>query len=119
MNQNLKKPTIKTTVKRFVEITIMYVFRANFNDTYYLDTIKIDPDTLNRDQLTWFDPFYGRSKINDTQVAISYCSDDHMIILEKNQDTIKEHRANFLSECILCEDYDSSMMLAAHIKLGK
>ena len=50
---------------------------ANFNDTYWLEEIMVDLNELrDKQELIWFDPFNGRSKENNTLVAISYASDD-------------------------------------------
>ena len=111
------KPIINVTTKRSISYQIMYVFRANFNDTYYLENYKFDVDEIPRDRLIWIDPFYGRSKQNKTLVAISYISDDEIIILENTNDKIIEHKAKTLMDVIICEDYDKSMLLACHINL--
>ena len=111
------KPIIKVKENRCAMVNIMYVFRANFNDTFYIDEIVIDLNKLNNESLYWFDPFNNKSKENNTLVAISYCDDNKMIILEKKDNQIKEHKVTFIKECILCEDYDSSRLLASHISL--
>ena len=77
----------------------------------------IDLKTLNKDELTWFDPYNGKGNINDTLAAVAYCSDEKFIILEKRGETIKEIETKRPMECIFCEDYNESMMLAAHIRL--
>ncbi|MBQ8432221.1 MAG: hypothetical protein IJX28_04995 [Clostridia bacterium] len=98
-------------------ITIQYVFRASFNDTMYLEEKSLPLEELDREQLTWFDPFYGRSNRNEIQVAVAYCSDDKLVLLQKEGDKIQEQEASFGRECILCEDYNESMLLAAHIRV--
>ncbi len=62
----LEKPSIITNKIKSLRVSVEYVFRANFNDTYWLDEAIIDIDKIDRDKLGWFDPFYGKSKINDT-----------------------------------------------------
>ena len=112
------KPIIKTKKVKSIKVTIQYVFRANFNDTYWLEEIIIDLNELKEKQeLVWFDPFNGRSKENNTLVAISYASDDKFVILEKTNDTIAEKEIKRASEYILCEDYDKSMLIASHAML--
>lgn len=113
----VSKPTINTSKIKKISITIQYVFRANFNDTYFLDNIIINLDELNKDELTWFDPFYGRSKLNNTTIAIAYCSDDEFIVLEKKNDIINKATTKSYMDYIVCEDYDESMLLASHITL--
>ena len=76
-------------------------------------------DELYKDELVWFDPYLGRSKINDTKVAISYVSDDNMIVLVDDGKSIKEENVDGLRECILCEDCDESRMLASHISFRR
>lgn len=116
MQDNLKP--IITTTKGYISVNILNVFKCNFNDTYYLESLKIDINTLDKDNLTWFDPFNGRSKINDTMVAIKYCSDTEFIILEKKNNIIKESKTEKHMDYIICEEYNDSMLLASHIRLN-
>ena len=109
------KPIIKAVKVKKIRIVIQYVFRANFNDTYWLEEKTINLNELDREKLTWFDPYNDRSNINNTLVAISYCDDEKMIVLEKCGDIIKENEVKYPYEHILCEDFDDSKMLAAHI----
>ena len=109
------KPIIETVKIKKIRIVIQYVFRASFNDTYWLEEKTINLNELDREKLTWFDPYNGRSNINDTLIAIYYCSDEKMIVLEKRGDKIKENEVKSPYEHILCEDFDDSKMLAAHI----
>ena len=112
------KPMIRTAQGKHLKVTIQYVFKASFNDTYWLEEKCISLDTLDREALTWFDPFNGRSKNNDIEVAVAYCSEDTLILLEKQNGVIRENKAKWPTECIICEDYDDSMLLAAHIGLS-
>lgn len=111
------KPIINVTQKRSVSYQVMYVFRGNFNDSYYLEKYKFDVNELPKDRLIWVDPFFGRSKQNNIEVAIKFISDDEIVILEKINDKIKEHTADVLMDIIICEDYDDSKLLACHINL--
>ena len=114
----LNKPIIEATKIKRIKVTIQYVFRANFNDTYWLEEMMIDLNELkNSQEWIWFDPFNGRSKENDTLVAIFYVSDDKFVVLEKKKDVVTKKEIENISEHILCEDYDESMLLAAHIGL--
>lgn len=114
-----EKPIIIKTEKRYMVINVMYVFRANFNDTYYLEDYTFDLDELYKEELIWFDPYLGRSKINNTKIAISYVSDNNMIILVDKDGSIKEQSVDGILEGIICEDYDESMMLASHISFRR
>ena len=112
------KPIIKTEKVKSIKITIQYVFRANFNDTYWLEEIMVDLNELrDKQELVWFDPFNGRSKENNTLVAISYASDDEFVILEKTNGVTAEKKIKDAIEYIVCEDYDQSMMIASHAML--
>jgi hypothetical protein len=113
----MDKPIIDVTLKRSISYQIMYVYRANFNDEYYLERYKFDINEIPKDRLIWIDPFFGRSKQNNIEVAIKYISDDEIIILEKKDNIIKEHQADTLMDIIICEDYDKSKLLACHISL--
>jgi hypothetical protein len=108
---------INTNKFKKIHITIQYVFRANFNDTYWLEEIEINLDELNKEKLQWFDPYNKRSKINNTLVAIKYVSNDNFIIYEKKDDKIIEHDTINYSDCIIVEDYDNSKLLAAHLRV--
>lgn len=112
-----KEVIIDTSKFKKVHITIQYVFRANFNDTYWLEELNFNINELNKDELYWFDPYNKRSKVNNTLVAIKYISDDKFIILEKKDDKIIEHINENYQDCIFVEDYDESMLLASHINL--
>lgn len=112
-----QKPIINVTKDRCVRITVMNVFTANFNDTYYLKTVVIDLETLDKDRLTWFDPYCGRSKIGDTSVAIAACSDDQLVLLEKRDGKIEEHKSKACFDCIFSEKASPDMLLASHITL--
>ena len=114
-----EKPIIETAKVKRLLVTIQYVFKANFNDSYWLEQIEIDPDALDREQLTWFDPYNGRSKQGNTLVAVKYCSDDKLVLLKNETGVISEETAEGVSECILCEDYDQSMLLASHIRCSR
>ena len=114
----IDKPIIETKKVNSIIVTIQHVFRANFNDTYWLEEIIINLDELDKDKLTWFDPFKGRSKINDTLVAIKYVSDDKFIILKNKANVITEIEKENYFDCIICEDFDRSVMLASHIRLA-
>lgn len=114
----MNQPIIETVNVKNISIVIQNVFKANFNDTYWLEEVKIDLDTLDRDALTWFDPFHGRSNHNQITVAIAYCSDEKFVILEKNGDNIKEYETKSPFECIISEDHNDSMLLAAHLHLA-
>ena len=111
----MNKPIIELTENRFMIINVMYVHKANFNDTYYIEDLVFDLDELCKDELVWFDPYLGRSKINDTLVAISYCGNNEIKILAKKNDVIKEHMADGIFECIISEPFDESLFLASHI----
>ena len=111
----MNKPIIELTEKRFMIINVMYVHKANFNDTHYIEDLVFDLDELCEDELVWFDPYLGRSKIDDTLVAISYCGNNEIKILAKKNGEIKEHIADGIFECIISEPFDESLFLASHI----
>lgn len=56
----------------YLEITIEYIYKANFNDSYYLETNYIKLDDFAKDELLWINPYNGRSKRNDTLIAIKH-----------------------------------------------
>ena len=103
---------------RYLEMTIEYVFRANFNDSYYLETVYVDLSDLDKGEPVWVDPYNGRSKVNDTQIALISCSDEGYTILERRGDTVKESSYPMMFDHICCEDYDDSMLLASNIRIG-
>lgn len=114
----ISKPIIKTKKVKSLLVTIQHVFRANFNDTYWLEEITINLDELDKEKLTWFDPYAGRSKLNNTLVAVVYVSDDKFVILEKKDNVITEKTREKYTDCIICEDFDESMLLASHIRIN-
>ena len=113
----ISKPMIDLKEKRYLVINVMCVFRANFNDTFYIEDLKFDLDELCKEELVWIDPYLGKSIINKTTIAITHCMDEELRILVNEDGVIKEHIIDRMFECILCEDYDNSKMLSSHISL--
>jgi len=111
------KPIIEATRTKYMKITIQYVFRASFNDTMWLEEVKYDLAAMDREKLTWFDPFNGRSNRGNTMAALAYCSDERFAILEKVGDEIHRQEAMSCCDCIISEDYNEHMLLAAHISM--
>ena len=111
------KPIIKAVKVKKIRIVIQYVFRANFNDTYWLEEKTINLNELDREKLTWFDPYNGKSKQNATRVAVSYCSDEKIVILEESDGDTKEQTSERGIDCVVSEDYDENTFIAAHISM--
>ncbi len=118
MNKNevKKAPVIEITKTRYIRVSVKRIQKASFNDEWLYQTEIIDPESIDRNALTWFDPFFGRSDKNEIRVAISYCSDDELEILEKRGDEILPQRSESFMDCIVSED-DGDSILAAHITL--
>lgn len=55
---------------KYLELTIQHFFKANFNDTYYLEKIYFDLDKIINDKIVWIDPYNNKSKNNNTFIAI-------------------------------------------------
>ena len=110
------KPTIETTKYKSLLITVENVFKANFNDSYWLCEKSISLDELNRDELVWFDPYLGKSDVK-VEIALSYCSDERFVILEKRDDKTVEHVIRSYSQHIVCDDAGVHMLIAAHVEL--
>ena len=113
----MEKPSFNDAPFDTLTITVQYVFRANFNDSYYLDTYEININELSRDELYWFDPYFGRSKKSTTRVALVACGKEYFTIRADEDGKITEQRLEPYMDFIVCEDYDESMM-AAHIRVG-
>ena len=111
------KPTIEAEKVKRLRITVVRVFKASFNDTYWIEEFCINLDSLDKEELTWFDPYNGKSKKNTTRVAVAYCSDERIKILEKSGDEIKEQESQSGIDCIVSEDYDENTFIAAHISM--
>ena len=104
---------------RYLELTIQYVFRGNFNDSYYLETVYLDLGDVVKEGLVWIDPYQGRSKKGDTKIAIQSCSDKAFVLLRKQGDKTEAftYPIDYLHIC--CEDFDDSKMLVSHIHVRK
>lgn len=113
------KPRIDSAVGDKLVITVQYVFRANFNDSYFLDSYEINIDELSREGLYWFDPYFGRSKKGTTRVALAAVGKDYFTFLKDEGGKITKEKLELYMDFIVCEDYDESMMLAAHITTRK
>ena len=113
------KPKIDIVEAKFIEIWIVSVAKASFNDEYYIENHKIDLRELSRDELTWFNPFYGRSNHNTIKIAITECTDDEFVILQENAGKITEERCSYPHRCIVSENHSEYAILAAHISMCK
>ena len=111
------KPIIETVNYKSLLITVQQVFKASFNDTYWIEEKSINLDGLDREKLTWFDHYNGNSKQNTTLIAVAYCSDEKFVILEKQGDTVKEHETQSGMTCIISEDFNEYTLLASHIEM--
>ena len=103
-----------------LHIFVTYVFRANFNDEMYLLDKDIFLDELDGKGLVWFDPYLGRSKINDTEIAILWVGDNDFRILKRkpNAEDTQEEKS-LLGSLTLVEDFNQSCLLASHIDLRR
>ena len=104
---------------KYLELSVQYIFRANFNDSYYLETVYIDLDDIARDDTMWIDPYCGRSKIGNTYILVKSYSDEEYVIIKKQGNEINEFKYPVDSLFICSEDFDESMLLASHIKFRK
>jgi hypothetical protein len=114
----MEKPTFNDAPFSVLHITVQYVFRANFNDTYYLDAHEINISELPKGEICWFDPYFGRSKRGVTRVALTACGKEYFTIRADEDGKITEQKLEPYMDFIVCEDFDESMMLAAHIRVG-
>ena len=112
----MKVPKIQTKQCKFLYVSVSFVFRASFNDTFLLDTFTLPIETLSKDAPVWFDPFFGKGKVA-VEVALTEATDTQFTLLIKKNGQITERRGTRLCECIVCEDYDDSRLIAAHIHL--
>ena len=111
-----RKAVIETSRVKTLDVTVEYVFRANFNDSYLLDSVSIPLDSLADKPLVWFDPYNGRRKQGETLVALAACSDGEFVILKRSGDAVEERAVEVPMSFTLCEDYDESLLIAAHIR---
>ena len=112
------KPRINIETSDKLVITVQYVFRANFNDSYFLESHDMDISSLSRDELYWFDPFFGRSKKSATRVALASISKEHFTFISDNDGKITEETLPTYCDFIVSEDFDDSLLLASHIRLS-
>ena len=113
----MEKIKILTNKYKYLSFTIQHVFKANFNDTYYFETMYVDIDELTDKELVWIDPFNKRSKFNNLLVALSYIDENKYIIYIKQDEKITKEEVNVTLECIVSEPFDDSVFLASHIRL--
>lgn len=101
---------------KYLELSIYHVFKGDFNDSYYLETVYIDLNEIQKEELVWIDPYNKYSKINNTFIAIKNYTDEEYVILIKKENEIQEliYPIDFLLIC--SEDFDKSRLLASHIK---
>ena len=111
------KPVIETKTVKRLNITVARVFKASFNDTYWFEDFYVDLDSLDKEKLTWFDPYNKKGLKNTTRVAVSYCSDDKIVILVESDGEVKEQTSERGIDCIVSEDYDENTFIAAHISM--
>jgi hypothetical protein len=82
----------------------------------YLCEKDIFLEELDGKDLVWFDPYLGRSKINDTLIAITRVTDEGAFYLRKQGEKVKEEKIALFGST-LAEDFDKSCLLASHIQL--
>ena len=104
---------------QYLEISIYHVARGNFNDAYYLESVYLDLKDLCGEEPVWIDPFCGRSKICQTEIAVKSYSDEEYVILKKQGACIEEHRHPIDALFICSESFDESSLLASHICFRK
>ena len=98
-----QKPIIEIKKRTKLKITVAYVFKANFNDTYWLEEFSIDLNGLkDKTELVWFDPYNGRNQASDVLVAVANASDEKFILLEKRKGEIKRFETELPVEHIVC-----------------
>jgi hypothetical protein len=59
----------------------------------------------------------GKSKINDTMVAISSISDEYFSIVIKKNNEMSIKKMETIFDIVITEPFDDSMFLAVHINL--
>ena len=108
----------KITCKKYAKLHIFvtYVFRGNFNDEMYLCEKDIFLDELDGQELVWFDPYLGKSKVNDTRIAITRVTKTGASYLIERTGEIKEEKIALYGSTF-AEDFDESRLLAAHLQL--
>ena len=89
----MEKIKILTNKYKYLSFTIQHVFKANFNDTYYFETMYVDIAELTDKELVWIDPFNKRSKFNNLLVALSYIDENKYIIYIKQDEKITKEEA--------------------------
>ena len=112
------KPDFENIPFESLHVTVQYVFRANFNDTYFIESHEIKISELPKGELCWFDPYFGRSKKGTTRTALIACGKEYFTIRADEDGKITEQKLEPYMDFIVCEDYDESKMLAAHIRIG-
>ena len=100
-----------------LSIGVEYVFKANFNDTYFLDRFEIPLCELSKRALFRFDPFFGRGKTDEKRAALLYCSDKRLTVLELSNGKCAKRKSSPQIGCILCDEYDETRLIAANISL--
>lgn len=111
------KPIIEAQNVKSLKISVVRVFKASFNDTYWLEDFTVNLNELQKDELAWFDPYNGRGNKNATRIAVAYCSDEKLVILEKTGDEIKKQESTNGVDAIISEDFDEYTFIAAHISM--
>ncbi len=109
---------METNKFKSLRLQIISVAKANFNDTYYIETKYINLNDILSDELVWIDPYNGRSRINNTLIAINSINDGEIIFLEKKDGKVVEKKNEINSEYICCEEFDKNFLLASHIDLS-
>lgn len=103
---------------KYLAVSIERVFRASFNDTYYIETVYYEIDELLKKE-EWIDPYNGRSRVGDTQVCLGGVYEDGFVIFERKNGSVAEKKFPLGWEHICAEDYDSSTLLSARIGLSR
>ena len=113
----MKKTIVNSKKYTQLCVSVRYVFRANFNDTYFIEDHKTELGTLDGKELSFFDPYYGNGKGSLAEVALAFVDDDKFVLYEKRADVIKKVEHDIMLEHIVCDDNDESTLIAAHISI--
>ena len=103
---------------KYLSLSIEYVFKANFNDSYYYETVYYEIAVLLENK-TWIDPYNGRSRIGDTEISLGGVYEDGFLILERKNGTVTEKKVPLGWDHICAEDFDDSGLLSSRVSLSR
>jgi len=105
----LKNPKLQK-----IRISVLLVYRGNFNDERLIASREFSLSDLQDKPLVWQDLFLGKKPQNQTQIAFAGVEGQTLYILQKENEKLTVFKKRSFSYTFT-DDYDESYIIATNI----